>query len=143
MSLLPITDEASIIALLQKDELYKQLLNEEDVNNLSVDLKTQYWFIVVDDEIQEAIGMFLIIPFIGKCVSFHGGMYKEFRGRNTVQIVRQCLESIAPETDVVFMTTVKNTNKQAIALVEKLGLEYKGTIPGGYTNADMLIYSEV
>lgn len=131
-------DKEVILKLLNKDRLYRYICPEKEINTLH-----NYWYAIVETDLVQVIGLFILTPHIGNTVYFHGGLYKKYRGKNTNSILRTCMEQAAPQKDVIFMAPIAAKNKMAIRAAENFGLEYKTTIKGGLKNDDLLIYSEV
>lgn len=141
MQLVPIQDTEILLKLLKKDDIYKTLCNTNDITKVSFDFHTQHWMLVIEE--QQLLGLMIFSPFTYRLMNFHFGLYKDFRSMNTVFIIRQCLEKAASDKDIIFMTTISDTNKKAMNVANKLGLQHIGVIKGGYSNSDMNIYSEV
>lgn len=143
MLLLPITDSQTLIKLLEKDDIYAPLCNISDKALIEscLNLQIQQWFVLIEKE--EIVGIFLVTPGNGMTLYFHAGLYKQYRNKHTSKYLKACLELYAPKKNVVWLTTQPEGNTAARKIVESMGFIHKATIPGGYSNKNMLIFSEV
>lgn len=141
ISLNPLKTEEQIRSLLEK---------EQDIYNAicvcpadSIDLVQTMWYEVLDN--RNKIGIFIIKHFAGHCLVFHGGLFNEFRHKNTVKFLHDCLELIKRNyPEVSLITTINDSNQIAVKLIEHLGFKLKMSIPkAGKDKNDILVYGEL
>jgi len=137
----PLFNPLDIIELLVKDDIYKDCFKSEDIYREHIDFKHHLWFQVIKDH--KSIGIIWLTDFTHNCVTFHGGLFKEFRGINTPSILKECLANIktlAPH--LTLFTTVLQTNQKALNLMNQLDFKKIMTIPNGASNTDLIVYGE-
>lgn len=124
-----------------KDRLYKHILGETiDIGTWNPNLSNAMFFKVMKDS--EIIGIFILKEFTSNCVSFHGGLYKYFRGRYTVEVLQEILEDLRKTLNCTFITTICSTNIGAQKIVTNAGFKLKTIIKNGSTNGDILLFGE-
>lgn len=133
-------DAEEVKRLVHKDVLYKTMLEIGTLEGYVPDLHVSAWFLVSRDGIE--VGIMIAKPFGTNCINFHGGVFKEFRGQETPELVRECLEILRKQFNGVFMTTVNEHNTASIKLVKKLGMIEKTRIVNGYKTGDLIIFGE-
>lgn len=141
IQLVLIQEIETLTKLLIKDNLYKTLCN---CSKKEIKFLPGYeWFMILDMKKEEILGIFLITPGIGKTVFFHIGLYKKERGAGSPELIRECMNRYASNKDIIFLAPIPEYNRAAIKVAVKMGLFYKTTIYGGYSNSNLLIFSEV
>lgn len=139
-----ITDQEQIRAALKKDDIYLGCYQAPRLNNIidniRFDTTTSVWFKVFD-EYGNNIGLLLIKSFCGSAHIFHGGIYKEFRGKKSPEYVREALQILKNQYPVTFITTVLESNKAANKLVTKMMYTKIWSLPilNDYVN----VYTEI
>lgn len=135
----PLFNPLDIIELLVKDEIYKDCFKSDDIYREHIDFKHHLWFQVIKDH--KSIGIIWLTDFTHNCVTFHGGLFKEFRGPNTSDILKECLRQLQEaNTKIKYFSLALSTNKKAINLLEKIGFTPVMTIVNGADNGDIIIY---
>lgn len=126
MILKPIYDQEHIKALLLKDNIYKNILGKDELNIFNIPKKDTILSVIEDNKNK---GLVYLQPKNAQYVSFHGGIYKEFRGEDTYRIFKKALKlakRIAFPLHI--FCTIKDDNKAAIRLVEAAKFKFKKTI---------------
>ncbi len=118
----------TIKSILMQDNLAKSILGKNiNIFKWIPDLKSCAFFSVrLKNEI---IGIFILQDMGDKVINFHGGLYKKYRGKNTVHYLKKTLKivkKLLPEFQ--FITTVPVSNKLAIKLDEAAGFKLKQKI---------------
>jgi hypothetical protein len=130
-----------IIQLLIVDNIYNDCFKSNDIYNEKIDFKHHLWFEVIKDN--KSMGILWLTDFSHNCVTFHGGLFKEFRGPNTIEILIECLNQIKQKVpQLTLFTTVVQTNNKALKLMNKLNFKKIMTIPNGAGNTDLIVYGE-
>lgn len=141
MILEQITQPEAIKDLILKDELYKNILGLDSLDNFSPDLVHSVWFKVIENN--NLIGIALITPFCANCITFHGGIYKEHRGQFSgarLQICLDYIKSLYPK--YVILMPVNSSNIPAQKLVAKSKFKLKTKIINGCGKDHLFIYAE-
>ena|ERR1700733_4060007 len=138
-----INDPLYVKELLQRDSLYQDIWPTiTDLTLMVPDMQSIAWFEVT--KYYATIGILFIKEHTDNCVYFHGGMFKEYRNINTVNILKDCLTQLhILLPGYVFATTINSKNIPAINLIKKIGCVHQGTIKNGYKTGDLMIFSEV
>ncbi len=126
ISLNPLYDQWEIKKALTRDNIYLQCTSITDLYSHPVDLIGTLWFEVKSNNI--VIGFVFIKSFTGSYIAFHGGLYKEFRGKKTSQILKEIL-NIITSWGLNLIIPIKKSNKQAIHLIHQLKYKQIASIP--------------
>lgn len=126
MNLIKLTEPNFIRDLLKRDNLYLTILGNIDINSWEPDLKTTSWFTHYFNN--DPIGIIFFRDFAPNILAYHGGLFKEYRGKNSIQILSDCLEFVRKQVNCKFITTVSLNNRAALALDKKLNFKELATI---------------
>lgn len=138
--LLNINDENKVKQALLKDNLCKDIVMCEDLDNWIPDIRFNNWYAVIEDH--SLIGLFVTRQVTDNCVTFHGGLYKEFRRQDTPSKLQEIISTLKQEFPSKYMTTVNSNNQAVIKLLQKSNFIHKTTITEGCKNGDLLIFAE-
>lgn len=132
-----ICDVERIKALLSKQNLYKGIMNNTyhpDTHNPKTD--TVAWYMCVNK--QNKIEGLLAVERKEDKLYFHGGIYKEFRGKDSYLRLRKLLDKVKfiYEAKELYTTSDKN-NKLAQIIIKKCN--FKET----HTDNNIIYYKEV
>lgn len=135
-------DPVKIRQLLTKDNLFDSLSDKKvTIDKWMPDLKNQAWF-KVDNE-DKTIGVCMVQYIAGNVMNFHGGLYKDCRHKDTVNLTKQCLDVLKGLFKCKFIFTVPSDHLVMIKLAQKLGYTQSMRIKHGSTNNhDLLIFGE-
>lgn len=126
MSFHRITNKSVINSYFIKDDLYKSILCVASITDIKIP-KADAVLVVTKNN--EEIGLVLLQDLKNGYVNFHAGLFKEFRHKNTAQILKQTLKVIKR---LVFplhlVTTVPVLNIAAQKIDERAGFRYKRTV---------------
>ena len=140
ISLEHITDPTMIKCLVFKDTIYKTMIRCKDFTTWMPDTIGASWYLVSTDSKQ--IGIIVLKQLSDNCICFHGGMYKRYRGPQTVFYLQDCLKLIKERTGCVLITTQHENSKLARRLVQHIGFKLKTTINNGYRDGKLLLFGE-
>lgn len=138
--LVRLDNEEIIQTALLKDELYKQMVGAYFNGSFDPQMKNTAWFLAMENNV--AVGLIYITGFTSNCVCYHGGIYKEFRGKDSVRIFLESLIEIKKLLKKKIIFTISPNNPKAIAMAKKAGYIYKTTIEDGFESGPMNIYAE-
>jgi RimJ/RimL family protein N-acetyltransferase len=113
-----ITDIVLIKEYLLKDKLYKNIFPKDSIDWMLTS-KTIRWYEVKKKD--KTIGIFLTYPIAEDKHIFHGGIFKKYRGRDSIEILKECLNQLPSNYKTTFVTTTTINNIPAIKLLEKAG----------------------
>lgn len=134
-----IYDKDAIKIHLKRDEIYKNILGVDSMDDVVLDTTCTSYLLVSNNSID--MGILILRDFSSNCISFHGGTYKQYRG-STKEILKVCLERIKNDLNCVLVTTILEFNEPAISLVKKLGFTEKCRIKNGSKVGDILLFGE-
>lgn len=140
IKLIKLKDIKEVKPALLRDSLYKSFMLDE-VSLDYLDTIIHEWYIGFENHIP--VGLFMINYFSSNCVEFHGGMYKEHRGKETPKRLRQAINILKEEKKCKFITKHPASNSLATKVVEKAGFKLSLTIPDACKDGDLLIFTEV
>jgi hypothetical protein len=111
--------------LLAKDDLYKDCFKTDALETISIDYNHHVWFEVqLQYDGYKTIGIIWLTDFTHNCVTFHGGLFKEYRSSTTPYLLKQCLYELKTlNPHITFITTILKTNIKAIKLIESIGFK--------------------
>lgn len=132
--------EFKIKILLARDNLYKNILGITDIREWIPDMVNVAWYLVLDHN--DPVGVIYFKQLGDNCLSYHGGIYKDYRGKNSYLYLQEALRLIKEQTNMALITTFKDSNKLAKRINERIGMTFKTRIKHGYKDSDMLIYGE-
>ena len=136
----PIIDPWEVKRLLTRDNIYINCYQVEDLYSENIDFNTTIWFRVLQND--KEVGLVFIKEFCGKCVSFHGGIYKEHR-KNSLTITKDALNKLK-EMGCKLITTISSNNIITLKFIKKLDFECIHTIKEGCSdNSNLLIFAEI
>ena len=125
--------------LLDKDLIYREILNIESLEDVMLDVVFSIWICVYKD--MDPIGV-MCFTSLGTCLVFHGGAYKQYRNKELVKSIQLVLAKVKAELNCKFLTTIPESNHKANGFVKKLGMIENTRISNGFGKDDMIIYSE-
>ena len=134
-------DPEYITAYIKRDHIYKQLLDVDNLSHFIPDFFRTAWIQLELGRVK--IGVFVIQELNAHCIIFHGGVFKEYRHKESDQYLKDCLSQLRkffPKSS--FITTVPETNIVAQKLVEKAGMIKKCNLPSACKSGNLIIYSE-
>lgn len=143
MKIIKLNEPEYIKDLLARDTLYKDFWpNMDNFELMYPDMTYTAWFELTKG--YATLGVMYLKEHTDNCVYFHGGLFKDYRNKNTPKILKECLSyfhSILP--GYVFATTVNSNNTKVIRLLKAIGCVHQATIKNGYKTGDLMIFSEV
>lgn len=140
-----LVDPVKIKEALEEDNIYQNIFDVKSIDNLDTvfaNLDLYKFFYIKDNEL--TIGILILKMFASNCYSFHGGIYKPYRGKDTPKNILTCLSILKYiDPQVQFMTTINSKNKLAIRLLHSMKFIHKTTIKKAtLENDDILIFAE-
>lgn len=132
-------DQWEVKRLLTKDNLYQGCYKTDDLYSENVFTGNQAWFVVKENN--KEIGILLLKQFSNLVCVPHGGLFKEFRGKETVRIIKEILDFIH-RSNFKTIITIPSKHKHVIKLMKKIKYEYKATIKDGCVNDDLMLFGE-
>lgn len=139
IKLLHLTNTHHVKSALLKDDIYKGIFNVDSWFDGLIDLKATY--VLAFNDKDKPVGLMTLMLETPDSVSFHGGVYKEYRD-NTTKITKETLK-IVQETlkGKTFWTRVTSDNKKCINLVKKLGCKRTGEIKNAKGKHSLYFYT--
>jgi len=120
-----LTDYNEVEQLLLKEDIYKNILNTENLHKYFFNTAKMRCFAVYDNK--TLFGIMILKEESPEYVSVHGGIYKEFQGNfHRIKKTMKALKKLIYPYHL--MTTVRLNNIPAVKTVRKLGWKYKYTI---------------
>ncbi len=123
---------------IMKDDLYKSISPE--LNLEKVDFCNTLYFLA-NNENNQSLGILILQPFSPNCLQFHGGVYKEFRGRGRLYI-KEVIQIVKDAYNVQLVSTTYESNRPARNILKKLGFIEKTIIYDGYLNGNLVLFAE-
>lgn len=140
INLVKLEDKELIQTALIKDELYKAMVGAYFNNDFDPQIKNTAWFLSLESG--KVKGLSYITGFTSNCVCYHGGIYKEFRGKDSLRIFLETLAQVRKIVNKKIIFTISSHNKQAQGMAKKAGYIYKTTIQDGFESGPVEIYAE-
>lgn len=140
ITLCPLLNSWEIKRLLTIDNLYRDCYFTDDLYSESVILPAQLWFGIYKE--QQCIGILLMKEFSNYCVCLHGGLFKEYRHKNTMSIIKQIL-TFTKSLGLVPVITIPSKSIGIQRVMTKLGFTQSMTLKNGCLNDDLVIFGEV
>jgi RimJ/RimL family protein N-acetyltransferase len=140
ITLVKLDSADDIKTALVKDEIHKQLVGAYFNKDFDPQLKNTLWFLAVENN--RAVGIVYLTAFTNNCVCFHGGIYKEFRGADSLRIFLETLTEVKKVVTYKIIFTISSYNTKAKAIAKKAGYVYKTTIEDGLQSGPLEIYAE-
>jgi hypothetical protein len=140
IELVKLNNPNEVKTCLERDELYKNTLGITDLEEWDIDLLSTYYFLVKDNGVD--VGVLVLREFSSNCLCFHGGAYKEHRGKETPRRLKESLQLIKDLLNCKFITTVSAYNKAALRVDKAIGFEIKTIIKDGCKSGDLYILGE-
>lgn len=140
INLVKLEDKELIQTALAKDEIYKQVAGAYIDPDFDPQLKNTSWYLGIRDG--QVIGLCYLTVFTSNCICFHCGLYKEFRGKDTVQILKETIKAVKKITPQTIIFTIASNNDAAKKVAIKAGYIYKTTIKNGNKTGSVDIYAE-
>jgi hypothetical protein len=141
LSLTPFTTVLSIKKYLRRDDLYKEILDLDDLDEYQPNLKESVWCLVKEGDEEKAILLFKL--FSSNCIEFHGGIFKEHRSQDTAKKLKYLLDKIKEgNSGAALVTKIVATNIPALKVVEKMGFKQKCIIKNGARSGDLILMGE-
>ncbi len=125
---------------LSRDDIAVEAFGVKNLEHWLPDIIGTIWIQWYEDE--KLVGVAAIKQFSDTCITFHAGVYKEFRNKDSHIRLLHCLhnlKSIIPFNIVLCPT--KKSNVAANRALQAADFTISGYIPGGYTDSDMRIYT--
>lgn len=123
--------------LLLKDNIYKNLLYLENLNNWEPDRSIE-WFAVYEN--YNNIGLFAIRHIHTTCIDYHGACYKEFYSHKNKERLLEIIEKLKQRyKGYKIITTVPSNNKLALKINQKAGLKQVCKLDKACKNHDLII----
>lgn len=127
-------DPVEIRQLLTKDLVYRDMYKSMD--EVGIDTNHTIWFKVVDGK--KLIGIGLCEQLGHKVVTWHGAIYKKYRGANTAGYILEVL-NILKKADVILTTAIPSLNLNARRLMPLINYKELTTFKSACVNGDDLI----
>lgn len=134
-----LTDIDSIKEIVKKDNLYKSVLNIDDLEEW-IPEPTYGWYAGYEHD--ELVGFLLLVKESKNSMSFHAGLYKEYRGVGSEYLSKIIAQMHVNLPNYQLWTKTLENNKAAIKCLEQNNFEKTGYIPNVHDNLSYLIYSE-
>jgi hypothetical protein len=147
------TSKDLICNYLIHDKLYKGIMNCESMSSrelyqaLRIAPGFIYYFMIGLEREEyspgpEPIGIWLVHVISDNLVAFHGGLYKQYRNKNTPELIERLIKLTKeyfklPDLHFITMTPVKGTKRSKFEYIfSKCNVKYRTTISNAYTNGD-------
>ncbi len=141
LSLIPIKEIRTLKKYLLRDELYKSILDIDELEDYKPDLNESLWCLVKEDEKEKALLLFK--QFSSNCIEFHGGVFKVHRSQDTSNQLKFLLKKIKEgNAGAPLVTKIVSTNIPALKVVEKMGFIQKCVIKNGARSGDLVVLGE-
>lgn len=137
---LPTQDLYEIKTCLAKDNIYKQILEIDSLDNWVPDLYHTLWILPCLEH--KEIGIMCFQQFSTNTLIFHGGLFKQYRGMNSKNWLQEILAKLRQTNDFQYITTVLTHNKLAQKLLKQSNFKQIGYIKNGSKKGDLILYGE-
>lgn len=138
INLCRITNESAINSYLIRDNLYRQIIGIDQINDIKL-FSNEALLVATKDN--KEIGLVLLQDCGNGYVNFHAGLFKEFRHKNTLDILKKTIKTIKRLVyPLHLMTSVPEENVAAWKLDEKAGFKFKKIM--NINNKNYRIYVE-
>jgi hypothetical protein len=136
-SLAAVKDRAEISSLLEKDDLFKEIYQVDEWHPSIISLQHSYYKVIDNKKL---VGIFMVSSESKTSLSFHGGVFKKYRG-DTTRIVTNILKQIKKHLpNFVIWTKVSSNNPMALGLVKSLGCREFGRLPMAVDKNELIFY---
>jgi len=140
VTLYKLDDPYEIKCSLHKDALCTQVLGISDITKWNPDFTRASWFLIKDNN--EDVGFIFFRDISGSIITFHAGIYKKYRHKNTAKILKVCLDGIKAEVNCNLITTIDTQNIPALKVAEKMGFTILKTFKDIDRNTDIALLTE-
>ena len=139
IQLLKISNSVILKSYLEKDNLYKDCLQLDDLESWVPNLSSDHWFIFWDGT--KSVGLIMIKQETRYTTTFHGGIYKKYR-RNAAKYFQAFLDEFRDKhPSIILWTIVPSNYKHVHYFLRKFNFKQTGKINHAAKDADLLIFS--
>lgn len=140
IQLVPILNKQDIKFWLFHDNLAKSIIQTDDLSSWNPPTERVNYYLLTNEGMNP-IGVFILESFNTNAFIFHAGLYKKYRGVNSMHWLREVLNNLKEMfPGKKFFTPIPTSNKPCISLVTKCGLIKKCVLPDASTEGDLILF---
>ncbi len=127
--LIQLYDSEEIIKYLSQEDLYQNIIKTNNLTPKDLFTNKRKYYLVLDENLK-VLGVFITQMEEENRLSFHGGLYKDSRHKNTKEIVKEIIDNkiMAYHPGVTLCTSLAPKDKTTKHIVEYLGMKPVGKI---------------
>lgn len=140
LNLHKLDESYEILTLLNRDQIYIDLLGQTNISEYKPDFKHTVWLLIYRNN--EEYGLLIIRDVAYKVLSFNFAVFEKYRNQNTKEILELSMKLLKEKLNCQFIITVQETNLKSISVVEKLNFEPIKRFKKAGDNQDLILFTE-